>query len=383
MRPGGLIAAVIGAATAGSACAEEAKAPALQLEVAEHVDYWRNVTGGLRVGDTTLNKVEFNATFAGEAVGLPGFKAHAQVFKTNGEAFSGSRVGDIETVSNIEAYSTWRLMNAWAEQTVGPVTVRGGLMDLNYEFDSVAPAGLFLDSSHGIGPDLSDSGRNGPSIFPVSSLGAQVNWAVSSRLTLRTAVFDGAPGDPDHPRAFAAVRLSAADGALVIGQADWTFAGDRPLSIGAWGYTADFDPVDPARGVQHGQRGAYAYVQGPIGRGWSGWVRGGFADGRINVVSGYLGAGVVKADPFGFKGDQAGLAIAHAIVGADSRRILGLPDAETVVEATYSHAIGDHLTLQPDLQWVIHPASQPHLRNALAVGLRINVAFQIPKAAGN
>jgi carbohydrate-selective porin OprB len=34
--------------------------------------------------------------------------------------------------------------------------------------------------------------------------------------------------------------------------------------------------------------------------------------------------------------------------------------------------------LQPDLQYIVHPASAPHLPNALVIGLRITIAGQYP-----
>lgn len=84
-----------------------------------------------------------------------------------------------------------------------------GLIDLNSRFDSVDPASLFINSSYGIGPDLSRSGRGGPSIYPVSAPGATLTIAPSKRWTIRLGAFDGVPGDLDRTKAFVARRLAS------------------------------------------------------------------------------------------------------------------------------------------------------------------------------
>jgi porin len=368
-----------------AAQAEDAPTPApppLSFEALETVDYWRNTEGGLKVGDTTLNKIRLAATFDGSRAGLPGWRAHAQMFRTNGESLSGGRLGDIQTASNIEAYSVTRLMDAWVERDFGDKgLVRVGIQDLNLDFDSIDTAGLFLNSSHGIAPDLSQTGANGPSIFPEGGLAVEGIWNPTFKLSLKLGVFDGAPGDPAHPRRFVAVKLSAADGALVIGEADYRPSAGTVLALGAWGYTADVERIAPGAPPQHGQSGAYAFAQVRLSPAWSGWVRAGVADDEVNPIGGYLGGGVVRTGVFGRAGDQFGLAVAHARLGAPIRSRDGLPAAETAFEATYALQVRPWLILQPDLQYIVHPASQAGLRNALAVGLRITVDFKHPDTA--
>ena len=46
-------------------------------------------------------------------------------------------------------------------------------------------------------------------------------------------------------------------------------------------------------------------------------------------------------------------------------------DGETTLEATYRWVLTDWLSLQPDLQYVVHPGGDPALGNALVVGLRL------------
>jgi porin len=371
-------------ALAGVARADDAAAdkppPELKLNLLENLDLWRNTEGGLRVGGTALNKFRVSATWNAGQFGDPGFNAHVQIFAINGRPFSGDFVGDIQTLSNIEAPTSVRLFDLWAERNFGDKgSLRVGLLDVNHDFDINSPVGLFIASSDAIAPDISKSGRNGPSIFPVSSAGARGIWTPSKTFTLRVGAFDGISGDPAHQGAFVNVRLRGTDGAFLIGQADWNFADNAQASVGVWGYTAPTPGIDPARPGEQRQSGVYAFIDGPISKSLNAWVRFGVDNPSVEVVSNFLGAGVVWNAPFpSRKSDQAGLAIARAGIGRSARRVQDLPDAETSIEATYLFQASDQLALQPDVQYIIHPASAPHLANALVIGLRITLSGQYP-----
>src|SRR5438105_8595388 len=105
--------AVLTAAVGANVRAWAADAPALSFEVRDTAEFWRNLQGGLSVGNTSLNKLQASVTFDGEAVGRPGFRAYVQVFRTNAESLSLARTGDIQTASNIEAPKTTRLFELW------------------------------------------------------------------------------------------------------------------------------------------------------------------------------------------------------------------------------------------------------------------------------
>jgi porin len=374
------------ALSALAARADDAPAPpppAVKLNLYETLDLWENASGGIRTGGTVLNKLRVSATWNAAALGDPGFTAHLQLFAINGRSFSTDFTGDTQTLSNIDAPQSVRLFGLWAEQSFGDAgSLRVGLIDVNHDFDINYPVGLFIASSDAIAPELSKSGRNGPSIFPVSSFGARLNWTPVKQLTIRAGVLDGVAGDPAHPGAFAIARLRGSDGALLIGQADWNFADQAQVSLGVWGYTAPTDRIDPARPGRERQAGVYAFVDGPIGKSLAAWVRVGFSRPSVEQVSSFIGGGVVWTGPIpSRKNDQAGFAIARAGLSGPARRVLGLPDAETELEATYLFAATDQLSLQPDLQYIVHPASAPRLPNALVFGLRFILNVNAPRGA--
>ena len=48
---------------------------------------------------------------------------------------------------------------------------------------------------------------------------------------------------------------------------------------------------------------------------------------------------------------------------------------ETQFELTFSDQISEHVTLQPDLQYVVNPGGDRSVDNALVLGLRVGIGF--------
>ncbi len=364
---------VVVSAGARGASAQETMPSALSVSGRDTVDFWDNAAGGVRTGGVILNKAQIEATLDGDAIGLPGVTFQAQVFRTDGASLS-ARVGDIQTVSNIEAGPMTRLFEAWVEKTFGgddhSLSLRAGLMDLNADFDSIDVAGAFINSSHGIGPDLSRSGVSGPSIFPVSSLGLRAVWSPSKAWALKAAVFDGVPGDPADPAAVVRVRLRGDDGVLAIAEADYHLSSDTTLQVGAWGYSQPLPAIgNPAACARISAAAPWpgrssTPMGGPLASAPA-WPR--HEPDRSTAI----GAGLVRKSPLSTRpDDQLGVAIAHAATGAPAQAALRLNPAETTIETFYQLQVRKTVSVQPDIQYVIEPTGHSGARNALAVGLR-------------
>jgi porin len=194
---------------------------------------------------------------------------------------------------------------AWAERGIagGHGSLRLGLYDLNSEFDSIPTGGLFANPSHGIGRDFSQSGRAGPSIFPLTSLALRVAAQLDDQWGLRIAVLDAVPGNPDLPKANT-IHLDSEEGALVVAEMDYASGPLGKLGVGTWYYTARFANLVPAQpatqGGQRGALGAYAFAdvqlrqwEGSHPRSLSAFLRYGVADPRVHRFGSYLGSGIV------------------------------------------------------------------------------------------
>jgi porin len=373
-----LILPVLAASAALGAGAAMSEEPLLDLSAANVTDVLTDVSGGLRRQTRFLDKFDVTAAFVGDNHERPGWSAFLDLQATNGGNFSASVSGDAEVISNIEAPAGTRVLDAWiARDFNGEGGVKTGIVDLNTEFDVQATGALFLNASHGIGPDFSQAGQNGPSIFPAPGLGA-VGWLITDdHWQIKAGIFEGISGDPAHPGR-TALNLSSEEGALLVFEARNHISPDFVVGGGVWHFTAPFDTLDAAK-QSRANTGAYAIADGvlyaaPEGdrAGLSGWLRAGFANGDINPVDATIGGGLVYTGPFGRKADQAGIAFSYIHFGTQARRAaLVIGDHEANLEATYSFGIGDHLIVQPDIQYVLSPGADTSVDNALVMGSRI------------
>lgn len=345
-------------------------------------DIWSNVSGGVRKGTRYLDNLDLTLEIDTEAAwGFGNGTVFAYGMYNNHSIFSDELVGDLQVISNIEATRAWRIFELWYEYSPGPWSVRIGLYDLNSEFDVAESRGLFLNSSHGVGPELSQTGQNGPSIFPVSSL--SIRAAVQQeRYTLRMAVLDGVPGDPEDP-ASNEVDLGSDDGILAIAEVEFLAGSLTRVWAGYWGYSADFEQPFGA-GIRDDNRGWYLGAERDfqLGSKAAHWfVRHGQANEHLNTLRDFSAAGVLINGLFSARpDDQLGLAIGVGGAGRPYRNSLrqeGLGDkaSETNWELTYRAVINPHLVLQPDIQYVQNPSASDQYKNAWVVGLRFELSY--------
>ena len=359
----------------------------LAFETVYTGEVFKNFHGGIRPGTRYLDNFDITVEYS-----MPNFGSDEEgtIFfygiYNNDQVLSEDLVGDAQGVSNIDNSRNFRFYEFWYNQTFlkGRGSFKLGLFDLNSEFDVNETGSLFINSSHGIGPDFSQSGDNGPSIFPVTSLALRVQYAISDDWDVRAAVLDSAPGDPDRP-ARNAIKLD--DGVLLVGESEFRPSAAMRFAVGGWHYFDKFDRILPdPEGSTFNQWGAYVMAEGTLTReagdesqGLSGFLRTGFANDIVNQIGTYLGLGVVYTGSLsGRDSDQVGLAIALARNGGDFktlRREASLPvnDFELNVELSYRIQVTDWLTLQPDLQYIIHPGAVGELRNAIVGGIRFQV----------
>ena len=356
-------------------------------------DLLGDVSGGAGRGGGYVDLLKLSAAYDGATAGHQGLTGLVSLEHALGSSFTTNRVGGLQSVSASEAEpGALRLYEAWLQQDFlsGKAALKAGLVDINTTFDVQETAALFLNASHGIGPDLGDTGLNGPSDYPTPALAVTGVYRPAEGWTAQLGLFDGTAGDPAHRGDFVAIQVK---GALVIGQIEKRFGDAARIEAGAWTYTAAFPSLDQIdtggdpRSV-HGNGGVYALVEGRLfakpgdsGGGLSDWLRIGVANGDINQVANYLGGGLVYTglipgrdkDEVGFAIARAGLGRGAKFAGASTGRDIG--SAETDLEATYRYAFNDWLNVQPDVQYVISPHGDQQLANAVIVGLRLAFTF--------
>jgi porin len=364
--------------------------PGLSLAAVYTGESWHALSGGLARGSAYVDNLDLQLKLDGSGHGLPGYSAYLYVLYNNGAEFAAPYTGNLQGTSNIEAVPSTRLYEAWVEVPVfGAGSLRGGLYNLNSEFDVNDVGALFLGPSHGIGTEFAHTGLGGPSIFPVTSLALRYKHELAG-WRVQGAVLDGVPGDVNDPRR-TYVRIGGGDGALYVAEVGRAL-GPVQAALGAWRYTTvmpDLLDVD-ANGdaiQRNGSSGAYVMASGALwsdegsGRDLAAFVRYGQADEHVYQTGSYLGFGLASTGPFASRPkDRLGIAVAMAMNGNRFRTAAaaaGTPvdNAETGIELSYRMILGEHLLVQPDLHYIINPGTDPTLANAWAFGLRFQLAW--------
>lgn len=353
-----------------------------QSGVPDHLSYSNLLEASLTVNMQTLGNV-------------PGGTVYLMALGTHGDD-PGKATQTLHAPSNVTADNAFRLFELWYEQAFfhDRIGVLVGLYAADSEFDVKDTAAVFINGAFGTGLDFSETGRNGPSIFPVTSVGVRVRADITQQITWRGAVLDGVPGDPDDPGA-TAIRIRSDDGLLILNELNYTPSGFAFLrtGLGSWLYTTDFKEVRDSTAnatpiVRDGSHGIYGFVEGVIfsepgapNQGLSGFVRGGKAKAALNQIGAYYAGGLIYTGMIpGRNQDVLGVGASIGINGGKFRaakRSAGMPitDSETALELTYRAQIFPWFSLQPVIQYYINPGSAPAADDILGVGFRFSVTL--------
>lgn len=380
-----------------------------------------DVAGGQSRGLVYLGRasVLFDADLD-KLIGLSDTTAHLSFYDIHGVGLSGRHVGNLLLVSGLEAEPALRLNQVWFEVAPAPaVTLRFGKFTAAQEFTTSTTANLFVNSTFGWpGSFAADLPSGGPS-YPLAAPGVRLAVKPDNRTTVRVAAFAGDPagpggGDPQLRERHGFNTFGFAGRPFVIGEISRNSGGKSPAmtaTVGGWVHLDRFASVrDPAAtpGPAVGPGGHVANVGGyglvdvrlwhsatVEKRSVNAFVRVSYSPSDRNIIDLYAEAGVMLAAPFrGRDGDKVGLAIGVARISPELRTaaqmllesgaLATLPPAfEGVVELSYVATVLGPLKVQPNLQYIVHPAStalaigspEGRVSNALVIGLRSSVSF--------
>jgi porin len=371
--------------------------PALSVEALVKADAVRLHRAGAPDKTVYLNNIDLKLTLAADkTLGLPGGTFSLYLLSNHG-ARPNDYAGTFQGVDNIEVpISSTKMHEVWYEQAFGLWSARAGLYDLNSEFYVTEASALYLNPSFGVGPDIAQTGRNGPSIFPYASAGVRLSWRQPEGGYLQSVVLDGVPSDPNRPKG-THVRFDKGDGALWVTEGGWESSGAdsdkvrRKLGLGLWRYSLRADDLidtdaggNPVKRVDAGYYFLFEHqLSGETGasaRRTTGFLRYGHASAAINAVEHGLQTGVTVYAPFaGRPDDEAGLGIAIAKLGNKYRQAATIagdpaPTSEIIYELSYRAAITDWLAIQPDMQWITY-RGDANMQNGWAVSLRVQAGI--------
>ena len=393
------------------------------------ITYANEVFGVLSGGLHRDASYEGLLTFTADAdlqklVGWSGGHAHVTVFQIHGTSRNVvANVGSISDPSNIDALSTTRFYQMWFEQDFfsDRVSLRLGQLAADGDFLASPTAGNLLNGTFGWADLVAGDMINGGPAYPLATPGAQLTVKATDNIKLLGAVFAGNPAgancnnNPQRCDRYG-LTFSTSGGALFMGEAQYAINQGKNApglpgvyKIGGWRATADFadqrygvdaagaevllsDPAATGPRNHGGDWGIYGVADQTVWRSGdrsvSLFARGGYSPPDRNLISWYADGGA------GFKGlvpgrtnDVLTFGLAYANFSADAAaadRDAGnaVRDHEIVFELNYAAQIAPWWTVQPDVQYIVHPNGGQNpddptqgLDHAFVAGVRSTITF--------
>jgi porin len=392
-----------------------------------------NLAGGAGHGAIYEGRLEMMGELdLDKLMGWTGGLFHVNAYQIHGRGLSANYLGNnLLAASSIEAARTTRLFDLWLQQEMldGLASLRIGQIAADDEFVISQYGATFINSTFGWPALLAVNAISGGPAYPLATPGARIAVTPSKQLSFAAAVLNGDPAGPGpgspQERDPSGTNFRLGDGAFTIAEAAYAINQEKDAAglpatykLGGFYATGRFaDPreddsglslADPASSgrpaTRHTNFGFYLVADQMLWRkpattdeGLAAFLRLAGEPSAGNQISFYADGG------FTYKGllpdranDVFGVAVAYARIGdeargfdGDVRRFTGIArpirDFEAVLEVTYKAEIAPWWSLQPDLQFIVHPggnAARPDdpngtraMPNAIVLGLRSTLAF--------
>ena len=382
-------------------------------------EIFSNVSGGTRQGIIYEGLAElFLSMDCEKLIGLKGGEFHIHSYYPHGPSLTGNYVNDLSTVSNIDAYDSPRLEEAWYQQTFleDILSFKIGQLAVDKEFFISDYGSLFISGTFGaftmIGTDLPN-----PPVYPLAVPGARLRIGPSKLFYIQAGIYDGDSGAQALNSSGTHWNLGSQSNMLSFYEAGYKLNQEEKnkglpgtYKVGAFLHTGKFtdvlrDNVGRSAIVSQGSPlmhdsnyGFYFIVDQMFCReptkenvsqqGLGVFYRVGTAPDDRNRISFYSEGGLSYQGLLpGRDEDLFGMGIAYSQISEDVRqsgrddrdinRTTGivLQDYETVLELTYQIAITPWWKIQPDIQYILHPGGSSTIDDAVVLGCRFNLSF--------
>lgn len=394
-------------------------------------DLLTNVTGGIKRGTVGGGKLEGMIGIDFEKLsGVNGLSFFANIFQLHGDSGpTRNLVGNLNTISNIEALPTTRLSEAWLEQSIlgGKGSIRAGQIVVDTEFLFSQYFSFFITSDWPTNPAVNIP-SGGPA-YPLSTPGVRFKLEPTPQTTFLLAVFNGDPAgqcgypDPEQCNRYG-LNFRVNDPPFVISEMQYRYNQDAKatalaggIRIGGWHHFGGFSDLrfdvnglplaDPlSNGIARqlrGNSGIYAVhdqqLYRPAGAdansGVLWFTRVAYSPADRSLVDFYVDGGLIFSKMISSRPDDAfGVSFLYSHVSKqarehdlDTRLFTGLPvplrNYELSLEASYSASIMPGWTLQPNLQLIFNPGGNVPLPgsktqaigNAAVMGVRSTIKY--------
>jgi porin len=289
-------------------------------------------------------------------------------------------VGDLQVFDKLNASPYLQIFEAWYQQTLlnGALRLKVGKVDANSEFCVIDNGLLFLNSSTQVSPTIFTMPTTPDPMPSINAFFTPTDWyfaGVGAYYANRSDRFGDLVDDPAsvQPTKF---------GTLIIGETglQWhgllNFPGN--VKLGAWGHTGTFQKFDGTQ--QRGADGMYVVfdqtLYQPAGekdsdRGLRMFAEYGLTQPDVNPIDRHIGGGFTDTGPdIAFPHDTLGISAQYAHISYQAG--LKYP-YELAIEGFVRHPLTPWASVQPDLQYIIHPGGK--LPDAVVLTLRLELDF--------
>ncbi len=391
------ILAASGSIPALAQSAASAASSPYQLNLLYTGELWDQAVGGVRRGALMMNNVDAQLRVdTDRAFGWTGGQAVLEGFYEGRNSFGNHYAGAVDQQSPIDSagFEMFRLYQAFYDQNFGSTDVLIGIYDLESEFSTTKPMSLFLSKDLTWNTALDQSGTMpqngtvGPGNYPYTPLAVRVRQTINPDWSVQAVLADGASDNPKH-QASNGVFISSHYGALAMGEVDYTPSSSTKVMLGVWALTSklptnnEFTTGHQPRMV-YGQQGGYLggatrLFNGEGKTGLDGFLTLGVSAPQSTNTSQSINGGLVYTGPFAQRPhDKIGVSFNENIApnsykAAQAAMGNGFQNNETSFEITYRAKLNEWLTMQPDIQYIIHPGYDPAYKNDLIIGLHFEI----------
>ena len=372
-------------------------------------EVWGNPSGGVSSGTVYTGLMSFQGNVdLQKLLGWRGASFSTRWYWLSGQDISAEHVGNIFTISNIAGFPTVRMNELWFQQNFlsDRISIRVGQLGADSEFDLSTHSVVFLNGAFSWSPYLSNNIPNGGPAYPMGTPGIRLALTPVNWLSYQGAVFQGNPFAQNVNRYGFRWDLSASNGYFSIHELNFRLNQGSESSglpgtfkIGGWFDTAPDPNANSTQPWNYGfyfvadqmlyrvtspkfapvadNNGEQTTAASPTNKGLGVFTHMGLSPQNSSFINFYIDGGLTYKGVIPSRdNDVLGVAVAygHLSDNAQDNEGRSSPGYEIVLETTYQIELATWLSLQPDLQYVIHP-SGTNIPNALVLGARTTLSF--------
>ncbi len=348
---------------------------------------FQNFSGGVRTGSNYMSRVHLTLSVDTEKAGL----WRGGAFFINGVNMLGGNstdkyIGDFQPVSRNEAApERTGLFELWYKQSFGRAFLLIGQHDMNAAFGTSKYGGNSIHSAFGMNPSITPNAGYTFSIYPRT---------MPAIYFAREAIGFGQGSIALHAAVYAGFSERFNDDQYNV---IWNLDGSThsrfeihyiqkrgTLKLGTLYHSGDLPSVTTEGDMVEGNLGFYliadhlilAEGEGDHEQGLGAFFQIGSAPGDQNLIRTFVSAGLNYTGPFpGRDRDFIFLGFLNSSLHKDLVDSGLYEQNRSILELNYHFKIGEHFSLQPDLQYIINPGGNPGLKNAFAGIFRFSMNY--------